>query len=81
MLMIEDEPSFTGECSSTLKAIKILNKRSVDAECFTCEKKSKNKSLYIIENRVNEYMYHSLGIFCKDCMLKIFKLKKIEKED
>ena len=84
MLMLEDEPSFTGECSSTLKAVKILNKRSGDIECFTCgfpcKKKSKNKSLYIIENRVNEYMYHSLGIFCKDCMLKIFKLKKIEKE-
>lgn len=46
MLMIEDEPSFTGECSSTLKAVKILNKRSVDAECFTCEKNSKI-NLYI----------------------------------
>ncbi len=81
MLMLEDEPSFTGECSSTLKAVKILNKHSKDIECFTCEKKSKNKSLYKIENRVNEHMYHSLGIFCKDCMLKIFKLKKIESED
>lgn len=81
MLMLEDEPSFIGGYSSTLEAIKIINKRSGDVECFTCGKKSKNKSLYKVENRVNGYMYYSLGVFCKDCMLKIFRLKEVNKED
>lgn len=80
MLMLEDEPSFIGECSSTLKATKIVNKHSEDVECYRCQKKIKNESLYIIDNTINEYMYQSFGIFCKDCMLKVFKLKKIDKE-
>jgi hypothetical protein len=79
MLRLEDEPSFVGECSSNLKAVKILNKRSGDVKCFTCD--SKNKSLYRVEHRINEHIYCSLGIFCKDCMLKTFKLKKKENED
>lgn len=79
MLMLEDEPSFVGECSSNLKAVKILNKRSEDVKCFTCD--CKNKSLYRVEHRVNEHIYCSLGIFCKDCMLKTFRLKEKEKEN
>ena len=80
MLMLEDEPSFVGECGSNLKAVKILNKRSEDVKCFTCDEKSNNKSLYRVEQTINEYMYRSLGIFCKDCMLKTFRLKEKEKE-
>ena len=74
MLMLDNKPSFVGEFSSNLKAIKILNKRSGDFECFTCG--CKNKSLYRVEYTINEYMYKSIGIFCKDCMLKTFKLKR-----
>lgn len=81
MLMLENEPSFVGECSSTLKATKIVNKRSGDIECYTCGENSKNKSLYKVEQTINVYMYYSLGIFCEDCMLKTFKLKKIDKEE
>jgi len=81
MFMLEDEPSFVGECSSTLKAVKIVNKCSEDIECFTCGKESKNKSLYMVEHHMNEYMCLSIGIFCKDCMLKTFKLKEKEKEE
>lgn len=81
MLMLENEPSFVGECSSTLKATKIVNKHSEDVECFLCGKESENKSLYTIDQTTNEYMYRSLGIFCKDCMLKIFRLKEKGKDN
>lgn len=58
-----------GSCDTRLKASKLAN----DEKCLIC---NDSKSLYKVEYCIAEYLSNDIGIYCYDCLFKIFKLDK-----